>query len=259
VVDAAGTNAREIVRTSFERDALSWSADGRRIAYASLSERQLDLFAVDVGTGRVDKLFESSDFEWSPSWDRASGALVFCGDPDGLPSAWWLAPERAPERLSAREPADLASAAPSGKFVSWLDLEGRLVVLEMESRRKTIVAEPRQILSAASWSGDERYVAVEAYDWGSSNVYIIDVREGRAMMLTKWITGEGMPSWNPRGDEIACLINRDGEVGLWTLANFSEYLTRLSDASDVNVFDRPAATRVAPRENLRRVRAAPQP
>lgn len=257
VVDAAGTNAREIVRTSVERDALSWSADGRRIAYASLSDRQLDLFAVDASTGRVVKLFESSAFEWSPSWDHASGALVFCSDPGRLPSAWRLAPGGVPVCLSGADPADLSGVSPSGKFVTWVDLEGRLVVLDLESQNKSVVAEPRQILSVASWSPDERYAAVEAYDWGSSNVYIIDVREGRSMMLTKGIIGEGMPSWNPRGNEIACLLDRNGVVGLSVLSNFSEHLARLSDPADVRVFDRPAATRAAPRENLRRVRVTP--
>ncbi|HXV14608.1 MAG TPA: hypothetical protein VEC56_10440, partial [Candidatus Krumholzibacteria bacterium] len=255
LVDASGANARELARTSVERDRLAWSPDGHRIAYASMTDRQLDLFAVDVATGRVTALFESSDFEWSPSWNRASGALVFCGDPGGSPSVYMLEANRTAVRLSESEPTDLASVSPSGRFVTWVDLEGRLVVFEVNARTRRVVDEPKQILSAASWSPDERYVVVEAYDWGSSNLYIIDVHARRAMMLTKAITGEGMPSWSPKGDEIVCLFDRDGAVGLSVVGNFSEYVRLFAQGDDVDVFDRPQETRVAPREQLRRVRA----
>ena len=255
IVDASGANARELVGTSLERDALSWSPDGKRIAYASMRNGQLDLFSVDVTTARVTPLFESSDQEWSPSWS-ASGALVFCGDPGGLPSVWIQEANREPARLSADAPADLASVSPSGKFVTWVDLEGRLVVFDAATRRTRTIEEPRQILSAASWSADERSVAFEAYDWGSSNLYLIDVNEGRALMLPRDIAGEGMPSWSPRGDEIAFLRDRNGAVGLAVLGNVSSALQRLFEPDEIRVFDRPDVTRVAPRENLRRVRPA---
>ncbi|HEU4929144.1 MAG TPA: glycosyltransferase family 39 protein, partial [Candidatus Krumholzibacteria bacterium] len=182
IVDASGQNARELVKTDLERDALAWSPDGTRIAYAARKDGQLDLFAVDAAYGRVTPLFSSPEFEWSPSWVRATGALVFCGDPDQLPSVWIQHGNRVPQKISGSEPADLASASPSGARVSWVDIEGRLLVLEVASRHIRRIEEPRQIVSTASWSADERYVAVEAYDWGSSNVYVIDVDSARAVM-----------------------------------------------------------------------------
>jgi Tol biopolymer transport system component len=133
-----------------------------------------------------------------------------------------------------------------------------LIVLDVASRRSTRIDEPRQIVSVASWGPDERYVVVEAYDWGSSNLYVIDVDTGRALMLTHDLAGEGMPSWNPRAGSIACMLDRDGSVELAILGNLGEYLTRLREDSGVRVFDRPQETRVAPREALRRVRATPR-
>ncbi len=256
IVDASGDNARELVKTSLERDALSWSPDGTRIAYAAKSGEQLDLFAVDVAYARVTTLFSSPEFEWSPAWVRTTGALVFCGDPDHLPAVWIQEKNRVPVKLSGSAPADLASASPSGSRVSWVDVEGRLIVLDVATRRSTRIDEPRQIVSVASWGADERYVVVEAYDWGSSNLYVIDVDTGRALMLTHDLAGEGMPSWNPRAESIACMLDRDGSVELAILSNLGEYLTRLRADSGVRVFDRPQETRVAPREALRRVRAA---
>jgi len=258
IVDASGSNARELTKTDLERDALSWSPDGTRIAYAARKDGQLDLFAVDIAYGRVTTLFASPEFEWSPAWVRATGALVFCGDPDKLPSVWIQEGNRVPRKISGSDAADLSSASPSGAHVSWVDIAGRLIVLEVASGKTTRVEEPRQIVSAASWSADERYVAVEAYDWGSSNVYVIDVSTGRALMLTHALSGEGMPSWNPRAERIACMYDRAGSVDLAILSNFGDYLERLREPSDVRVFDRPVETRVAPREALRRVRATPQ-
>ncbi len=254
VADASGANERELVRTGAERDPLCWSPDGTRIAYAARVDGQMDLFAVDAAYGRVTTLFSSPEFEWSPSWMR-TGTLVFCGDPDQLPSVWVLEGKRAPRRLSGSEPADLASASPSGSRIAWVDVEGRLIVLDAASNQTTRIEEPRQIVSAPSWSGDERYVAVEAYDWGSSNVYVIDIAEQRAVMLTHAITGEGMPSWNRRGDEIACLYDRNHSVEIAIIRNFGDYLARLREPAGARVFDRPQETRVAPTETLRRVQA----
>ena len=258
IVDASGGEARELVRTSLERDALAWSPDGTRIAYAARENGQLDLFTVDVAYGRVATLFASPELEWSPAWVRATGALVFCGDPDQLPSVWMQEGNRVPVKISGNDAADLASASPSGSRVSWVDIEGRLIVLDVASRRMTRIDEPREIVSVASWSADERYLAVEAYDWGSSNVYVIDVETKRAVMMTHNLAGEGMPSWHPRAHTIACMIDRDGAVDLAILSNFGDYLDRLRAPDDVRVFDRPQETRVAPREALRRVRATPR-
>jgi Tol biopolymer transport system component len=255
VIDATGEGARELVRTSRERDALAWSPDGSRIGYASRDGEQLDLFAVDASTGRASKLFESPASEWSPSWVRATGALVFCGDPDGTPSVWLQEAGSEPLLLSGAAAADLAGASPSGRWVTWVDLQGRLVVLDPRTMHARTFDEPREIVSVASWSPDETCVALEAYDWGSSNLYLVHVPSGRPLSLAYTMASEAMPSWHPRDDRLAFALAHGSTVELTLMESFAQPRARVAAPDDVRVLPRPDETRVPPRESLRRVRA----
>jgi hypothetical protein len=258
VIGADGTGERELVKTDRIKDALAWSPDGTRIAFAATVGGTQGIVLCDVRTGRVTPVSGAGTRDWNPAWCRDTGEILFVSERDGNPAAFRMpSPGGRVSRLSSNEPLDLVSVSPSGAYATWVDLDGRLVIFETATAKAAVVREPEQVLSAASWSADERQVVVEAWDWGSANVYLVDVRNGRALMLTRSMYGEGMPAWSPNGDEIVTVSARDGVPALWLLTGIDAYRARLVESNDVQAFQRPDDTRIPAPPGARRLTAVP--
>ncbi|HEX5132035.1 MAG TPA: hypothetical protein VFX92_06070, partial [Candidatus Krumholzibacteria bacterium] len=85
--------------------------------------------------------------------------------------------------------------------------------------------------------------AVGAYDWGSAEIYLIRVDDGRALRLTKKVRGKSMPAWNPDGMRIAVASGEKRDVGIVLLSGIQPYLGRLFDSREIDAFQRTADTR----------------
>jgi PAS domain-containing protein len=255
VIDRDGANLRELARTSRERDPIAWSPDGTRVVYTALVDGNFELMSLDVNSRRTTRMASSPSHEWSPSFARDTGAFIFCSDRDGTPASWMLARgAHEPVRVSlSKSVADLASLSPSGDRAAWVDLDGRLIFWNLAAREGTGVFEPRGVISPASWSPDASTVVVEAFDWSSARLYLVDAKNGHALMLTHSRTGDGMPSWSPDGKEIVAVTARNGAPSVWVYGNLAPYLNRLRAKDDVRVMRRPDLLRTPPPAGLRRV------
>ncbi|HEU4930401.1 MAG TPA: hypothetical protein VFU38_11275 [Candidatus Krumholzibacteria bacterium] len=255
MVERDGSNLRELARTSRERDPIAWSPDGAHVVYTTRVDDNFELVSIHIDSKRTTRVVSTHAHEWSPSYARSEGRLVFCSDRGDGPAAWMLGPgEIDPLRISPpRTVADLASVSPSGRRAAWVDVEGRLILWNLESNEGVGVYEPRGVISPASWSPDERAVVVEAYDWGAAHLYLVDSQDGRALLLTNSRSGEGMPSWSPDGSEIAAVTARGGPPSVWIYSNLEPFLDRLSEPYDVWVLKRPEQLRTKPPQGLRRV------
>ena len=247
VVDATGGITRALVTTGRIVDFLAWSPDGKRIAFSMVENDNQDLAAVDVATGKVERLTRESSRDYAPSWCRSTGELVFGSDRSGTPGVWLqLRPGQPARKLSGDEPAGPPSISPRGDVVTWLDGLGRLVLFDRASAQTVVVAEPRGILASASWHPDGEVVAVAAYDWGVAEVYLIRVDDGRALRLTSTSRGKSMPSWSPDGSEIAVVSGEKSDVAIIVLGTLAPYLGRLYENDGIDAFQRPGDTRAGP-------------
>ncbi len=255
LVGRDGGDVRELARTSRERDPIAWSPDGARIVYTAMVDGSFELMSLEIRSRAVSRIAGSPSHEWSPSFARDTGTMVFCSDRDGTPAAWMLGRgTREPSRISpAKTVADLASVAPSGRRTAWVDLEGRLILWNPETREGIGVFEPRGVVFSASWSPDERLLTVEAFDWGGTHLYLIDSANGRALLLTHSRLGEGMPSWSPDGSEIAAVSAREGRPSVWVFGNLAPYIDRLSGDYKAVTLRRPEQLVAKVPEGLRRV------
>ncbi len=71
----------------------AWSPDGRYIAFESRVEGQMDLFLLEVETGEVRRLTETSWMEGLPAWSPDGRYLAYVADPDDNVDLYVLAVE----------------------------------------------------------------------------------------------------------------------------------------------------------------------
>ncbi len=255
LVDSSGTNVRELARTEPIQDAMAWSPDGSQLVYTSYAGGRMGLRICDVATGHSRELADTKAQRWNPSWCRRTGAFVFCSDEKGSQMVSTAkAPGGASTSLATDEPADFASISPSGKWMSWVDPVGHLVIMKVATGEINKVSEPGEVLSAASWSPDDTHVLVEAFDWGSSEVYMINVTDGRALRLTAVNGGEGMPTWSPDGGRVVTVSAREGKPALWVHDHLQDYVTLLEKSGDPGVFARPTRLKTPAPPGARRFR-----
>jgi len=257
LVDSSGANVRELVRTEPIVDGMSWSPDGLRLAYTSYDKGRMGLRVCDIASGHTRDITDSKVQRWNPSWCRRTGAFVFCSDENGSQVVRKAnAPGEASKAMSINEPADLASISPSGNWITWVDPPGHLVILNVATGEINKVRDPGEILSAASWSPDDRHLLVEAFDWGAPEIYMIDVTDGRALRLTATNRGEGMPAWSPDGARVVTVSQREGKPALWMHDHVQEYITLLKNADAPGVFERPARLKIPAPPGARRFRTS---
>src|SRR5205807_570428 len=73
--------------------SLSWSPDGRRLAYARFREEGSDLELLEVATGQATRLAEKDQARLMPSWSPNGREIAFLG---GKPMAATPAPRPPP-------------------------------------------------------------------------------------------------------------------------------------------------------------------
>jgi TolB protein len=189
VVNADGTGLRDVVGKA-GLGGLSWSPDGRRLAYRD-AEGAIRTVALD---GSVGPTLYRSDVAHDPAWSPDARRIVFVEDSFNLGSNGRL----------------LEVAASGGRPKTLLEFKGHDVYSE----------------SAPAFSPDGKRIAIvrSASEGGGRPSAIELVRSdggGRRVLTTLQLSSDdaelARPSWSPDGKTLAFVDIRGGRFGLWSI------------------------------------------
>lgn len=100
--------------------------------------------------------------------------------------------------------------SPDGKWLAWDDNNRDLWVMNLETKAMRKVSENREGIGAMSWSPDGRWLAYEMTARNSfQQVKIFSVESGQSTDLTGDRTNSRSPAWDPKGDFIYFLSDRN--------------------------------------------------
>lgn len=198
VVNADGSNARNLTRNNAKETTPAWSPDGQWIAFASLRDsRYYQLYVMRPDGSEVRRLTwwkDASDL--SPAWSADSKRLAFASKRDGN---WEI-------------------------YITNLDGSGLVRLTDNPSDDNN-----------PAWSPDGSRIAFTSTRDGYADIYVM-LPDGSAVIdLTKapWSTDLG-PSWSPDGRRIVFFSDRDRSWDIYVMNSDGSHVVRVTQGDTNN-------------------------
>ena len=189
VMDSGGNNLEKItdkvgvfVLSPASRTRLSWSPDGSRLAYGSISRGNREVHVLDVATGNATNLSDHPDNDVNPAWSPDGARLLFETDRDGDDEIYMMNIDGA--RIT---------------FSSNRDGDQEIYVMNVDGSDPVRVTDNPAADFGPAWSPDGMRIAFTSRRDGPRQIYVIDADGSNVRRLTHSGANDSVPSWSPDG------------------------------------------------------------
>jgi WD40 repeat protein len=200
---------------------LSWSPDGKNIAFVSKSRGQDVLCLVRVRDGKIYQRFRFGlDAMRSPSWSSDGYSVALVGVKDGMADLYVcdVRDGKLTRLTEDRYDDEDPSFSPDGgrlAFSSDRPLSPRedssgfkygrynLYVMEMDSKEMTALTHGEGGNTSPTWAPKGDKICFVSDRNGIYNLYLVDLDSSATFPITNCLSGCFSPSWSSEGDKIA--------------------------------------------------------
>ena len=236
IVTLATREAREVAMPGLQegRLDLSWSHDGRRIAYLDIAQQPAEtsrLMVLDLADGSATALTDASLNIRSPVWSADDRAIYFVCNQASTWDLWRLVlgrdgkPRGAKERVTSGLDILHASFPPDGRRIVYA--KGRWVSNAWRIPLDTggIAGWPdaqqltfdQAFIEFAQISPDGQWLAFSSDRLGNQDLWKKRLDSEELVRLTSDPSLEWAPYWSPDGRQLAYYSNRTGNREIWTM------------------------------------------
>ena len=178
VMDSDGSNLRRLTDHSASGWFLSWSPDGRHLAFASERDFNWDIYVMDSDGSNLRRLTDHPRWDGFPSWSPDGRHLVFSSRRDG----------------------------------NW-----DIYVMDSDGSNLRRLTNHRADEWSPSWSPDGRHIVFHSNRDGNYDIYVMDSDGGNLRRLTNHPRWDGFPSWSPDGRHLVFMSERDGNREIYVM------------------------------------------
>lgn len=216
VMNVDGTNPRPLATPIVAKGFRQWSHDGTRIVFAATVGRNVEIFSVDVESGRLIRLTNSPGEDRDPSWAPDDSHIVFSSTRDGNPEIYVMRADGTDVRRLTNHAAPDGSPAwsPDGSRVAFVSTRdgGRDVYLVRfdDGRLERLTIGAHATNDALRWSPNGSYIAVQTADHDNYDIQLVRTADHERRTVAGTSAFDGQYSWSPAGDQLAFISERDG-------------------------------------------------
>ena len=193
LMNADGTNLRQLTKNTHSDRSPSWSPDGTQITFQSDRDGDSEIFTMNADGTNVRQLTKNTHSDTSPSWS-----------PDGRHIA----------------------------FVSNRDGDSDIFVMNHLGTNQTLLTNNRISDLMPSWSPDGAQIVFQSDRDGDSEIFTMDADGAKVRQLTHNTRSDASPSWSPDGQHIAFSSGGQARLAILVMDADGSDLKRLTTGGD---------------------------
>ena len=216
VMNVDGTNPRHLATQIVAKGHRQWSHDGTRIVFAAKVEGDVEVFSVEVASGRLIRLTESPGEDLDPSWSPNDSHIAFSSTRDDNPEIYVMRADGTQLRQMTNHGAadERPTWSPDGSriaFVSTRDGDRDVYVVRVDDGRlERLTTGAHATNDGVRWSPNGSYIAVQSAERDNYDIQVVRMADRERWTIAGSPAFDGQYSWSPAGDQLAFISARDG-------------------------------------------------
>ncbi len=230
-----GEEAGDYEEMHWLRGGITWSPDGKNIAFAAKAGKHDAIHIRKIEDGGYNKIITPDmDAIYSPDWSPDGTCILFCGIKNGKLDLYTVNVGTLEYTQLTNDYFDEAQPrwSPDGTRIAFasdrLDPPYKLRIADMNGNYDLFVmdADGDNIIRIASspqddrnpdWSADGGNLVFISDRNGIMNLYSVHLADNTVKPLTNLLTGASMPSWSPDDTKIAFSAFKEGGWDVYIL------------------------------------------
>jgi TolB protein len=234
-----GSKTRSLATQVVAKGHRQWSHDGKHIVFSARVEGDVEIFSVEVASGRLTRLTNSAGDDADPSWSPDDSHIVFSSTRAGNPDIYTMrADGTKPRRLTNNAAPDRSPAwSPDGSRIAFIsgptaDRDVYLVRSD-DGRLERLTTDAHATNDGARWSPSGAYIAVQTAEQDNYDIQVVRISDRARRIVAGGPGYDSQFSWSPASDRLAFISSRDGFDAVY-VTDLLGRLRRLTTTSSLN-------------------------
>ena len=229
VMNADGSNQRNLTNNPFSDTDPAWSPDGSQIAFASTRDGNYEIYVMDSDGSNIRRLTNHIAIDVNPTWSPDGSQIAFLSRRYGNVEIFLINVDGSNlQRITHNNYDDFEiDWSPDGKLMALASQVGEFANIYTINVESALQGTPalNQLTDTEAhdgfpkWSPDSSQIAFISNREGSENweVFIMKSDGSNQRRLTYSDGLDGIPTWSPDSTQIAFESNRDGDNDIYVL------------------------------------------
>jgi len=238
VINADGTAPRHLATQIVAKGYRQWSHDGKRIVFAGTVDGDVEIFSVEVASGRLTRLTNSPGEDRDPTWSPDDSNIAYSSMRDGNQEIYVMRADGTQlRRLTNDSTPDRSPAwSPDGSriaFVSGRDRNRDIFLVRFDDGRlERLTTGAHATNDAARWSPNGAYLAVQT-SVPNYDIQLVRMADRERRTVAGSASYDGQFSWSPASEQLAFISGRDGFDAVY-VTDLTGKQIRLTTTSSLN-------------------------
>jgi len=206
-------------------------AGSGRIVFTSTRDGNLEIYSARTDGEDPQRLTNTFAAESNPAWSPNGQQIAFLSDRNGLDDLWVMdlegeSEQRAVEAEGERGQFTWAPDSNRIAYTSGQDGDVDVYVVDLEKNQQIRLTSSTAKEDLGGWSANGEWVVFAVLDGPAQGIHTKNPLGVDEIQLTE--KPDFSPQWAPRGDKIAFLSTRDGDVEIYVMDADGQNETNLS-------------------------------
>ena len=234
VINADGSDLRQLTSHPEWDHAPAWSPDGQRIAFHSLRDGNWEIYVMNADGSGVTRLTNQPERDWRPSWSRDGQLIAFESHRDGNGNVYFMnADGTNVQRLTDHSDWDgWPTWSQHGwqiAFFSNRGTNGDIYVMASDGTNVARLTDHPEWDKEPAWMPNGPRIAFSSARDGNREIYLVNADGKGLTRITDHPASDSRPAWSPDGQGIAIESDRDGNWEIYVMGRDGRSPMRLTN------------------------------